>query len=115
MTNVRRSGSGSKRNSLLNSQTYEMYYDKIFSIEPKRVKNSPISLNFEERFSLSDDYTIEGFLVHVFERVKPNNYQHRTITFTHPHRQTCKQWLIYLDEYCNCKLNKLYFYHNFDI
>ncbi len=101
--NSKRSGSNSKRNTYENSKLYEIPYERLFSVEPKRTKNSLIAQNFEHRFSLSDDFTIEGFLLHVFERSKPNIYRHRCITFSHPHRQTCKQWLSNLYERANCK------------
>jgi hypothetical protein len=102
----------SKRNSSAQVQTYQIPYDRIFCVEPKRSKNSPLAMNFEHRFSLGDDFTIEGFMIHTFERIKPNVYHPRFITFTHPHRQTCKQWISQLYKLAGCKLTYFYNYKN---
>lgn len=97
-------GSRKNKKKTTGTQVYQIPYDRIFSVEPKRSKNSPLAMNFEQRFSLGDDFTIEGFMVHTFERQKPNIYQPRFITFTHPHRQTCKQWISQLYKLASCKL-----------
>ena len=76
------------------NQTYEIPYDRIFSVEPKRVESEENkTVSNENIFSLSDDLLFEGFIIHVFERSKPNYYDHRSLTFLHPHRKTCRKWI----------------------
>ena len=46
----------------------------------------------------SEDF-VNGFELHMFENEKPNVYKHKSLTFKHPHRETCQKWLNKITEY----------------
>ena len=46
----------------------------------------------------SEDF-VNGFELHMFENEKPNVHKHKSLTFKHPHRETCQKWLNKITEY----------------
>jgi hypothetical protein len=46
----------------------------------------------------SEDF-VNGFELHMFEIEKPNVYKHKSLTFKHPHRETCQNWLNKITDY----------------
>jgi hypothetical protein len=49
--------------------------------------------NNHQKLEPLDDTFVDGFTLHMFECTLPNIYSQKTITFEHPHKETCKMWV----------------------
>lgn len=72
-----------KKKQLINM----IFFDKLYSIEPYR-SNLKKSLKFDQ-----NNFYAEGFVLHMFEKVKQNFYKSTMLKFEHPHHDTNLQWI----------------------
>lgn len=85
---------------------------KVFSIQPKIIQNARSRKNSmkpdtqpTEASDKNEMYDTNGIVIHTFVKEKPNNYATKSISFEHPHRLTCNNWIQMIRE----KINGIYF------
>jgi hypothetical protein len=70
---------------------------KPMSQSSKQTQNNEThdsSSQVQEYDELNDEnFFIDGFILHMFEKEKPNVYKEVSVVFKHPHKDTCKEWI----------------------
>ena len=54
-------------------------------------------------------YDTDGIVIYIFVKEKPNIYITKTVTFEHPHRLTCNEWIDKLRDKISSKFFKIHY------